>query len=147
MATRELTRPLTMPTVFEDIFKPFNEFFDMPTMGWRVSKVPHVNIIDRPNEYQIELAAPGFKKEDFNIDVSGNYLTISLDKEDEYKTEDLNFTKREYNYYNFTRSFTIPEDVVFDTINAKYENGILKLLLPKKEEAKKVSTKKHINVL
>ncbi|MGV3530336.1 MAG: Hsp20/alpha crystallin family protein [Flavisolibacter sp.] len=146
---RELTRTFNMPTVFEDFFKPFNDFIDMPgTSLWnRVSQLPHVNIVDTKEGYEIQMAAPGFKKEDFNIDVKGNFLTISLEKKEEEETEKKTFTRREFNYYSFTRSFTLPEDVKMDAINARYEDGILKMMLPKKEEAVTKDTKKHIAVL
>lgn len=138
-----------MPTVFEDFFKPFNEMFDINggALWNRVSQVPHVNIVEEPEDYKIEMAAPGFKKEDFNIDLNGNMLIISLDKREEKEEEERNFTRREFNYFNFNRTFNLPDDIKLENINAKYEAGVLKLLLPKKEEAKKLTAKKHIAVL
>lgn len=145
--TKELTRTLNMPVVFEDFFKPFNDFVDMGGSLWnRVSLLPHVNIIDGPQDYEIQMAAPGFKKEDFNIDVKGNFLTISLEKKEEEEMEKKTFTRREFNYYSFTRSFTLPDEVKVDAIKARYEDGVLKLILPKKEEVVASDTKKHIAV-
>jgi HSP20 family protein len=146
MATKEITRPLNMPVMFEEFFKPFNSFFEGGNMWNKLSKIPPVNILETPNDYTLYLAVPGFKKEDFIIDLNGNYITISLDQKQEWEKEEENFTRREFDYFTFTRSFTLPEDIMFDRIEAKYVDGILKLMLPKKEEAKQMFSKKHIAV-
>jgi HSP20 family protein len=146
MATKEITRPLNMPVMFEEFFKPFNTLFEGGNMWNKLSKIPPVNILETPNDYTLMLAVPGFKKEDFIIDLNGNYITISLDQKQEWEKEEDNFTRREFDYFTFTRSFTLPEDIMFDRIEAKYVDGILKLMLPKKEEAKQMFSKKHIAV-
>ena len=86
------------------------------------------------------------KKEDFKIDVDGNILTISSEKEESNEEKDEKFTRREYSYSSFTRSFTLPEEVNREKIEAVYENGVLKLNLPKKEEVKKAAASRHIAV-
>jgi HSP20 family protein len=85
------------------------------------------------------------KKDDFNIDVEGNLLTISAEKEDRREIKDERHTRQEFNYTSFSRAFTMPDGVVRDKIDASYENGLLKLMLPKTDEAKKAASK-HITV-
>ena len=83
------------------------------------------------------MAAPGFSKDEFRIELNNDLLTISSEKKVENETkEGENFTRREFSYQSFSRSFTLPNTVNSDKIGAKYENGILKVLIPKKEEAK-----------
>jgi len=100
------------------------------------TRVPAVNIAETENEFQIELAAPGLKKEDFKISVDKNVLSVSADKKTENVEEGKKFSKREYSYNSFTRSFTLPEVADHSKIEAEYTDGILKLNVAKKEEAK-----------
>ena len=86
------------------------------------------------------------KKEDFKIDVDGNILTISAEKEEKKEEKDKRYNRREYNYSSFSRSFTLPDKVKQEDIQATYENGVLALLLPKKEEARKAVAVKNIAV-
>ena len=100
--------------------------------------LPAVNIRETNEHFEVEMAAPGMKKEDFRIELEGNELRIGSEKrtEDEMK-EGERYTRREFSYQSFQRSFTLPKNVVdVDQIHAKYENGVLYLLIPKKEEAK-----------
>jgi len=101
-----------------------------------VSRVPAVNIAETENEFHIELAVPGLKKEDFKISLDKNVLSVSTEKKTENIEEGKKFSKREYNYTSFTRSFTLPESVDQTKINAEYTDGILKLNVAKREEAK-----------
>lgn len=132
-------------SVFDDFFKPWNEWFDNDNLWGRAMKMPAVNITEKKDEYQVSLAAPGLKKEDFNIAVDGNMLTISSEKEENKEEKDKKFTRREYNYSSFSRSFTLPEEVNMEKIEAKYEEGVLKISLPRKEEIKN-NTAKHVAV-
>ena len=100
-----------------------------------ISRVPAVNIAENENEFHIELAAPGLKKEDFKINLDKNVLNVSADKKVE-NVEGTKFSKREYNYTSFTRSFTLPETVDHSKIDAEYTDGVLKLTVAKREEAK-----------
>ncbi|HLP33706.1 MAG TPA: Hsp20/alpha crystallin family protein [Bacteroidia bacterium] len=95
--------------------------------------VPEANIIENDKDYKIELAVPGLDKNDFKVEVQEGILSISAEKEEEKKEEDKNFRRREFSYNSFSRSFTLPENLVTDKIDAKYENGVLRLTLPKKE--------------
>jgi HSP20 family protein len=142
MGTQPLTKKMErMPSLFDDFFKPWNEWFNDGFFG-RVNNIPGVNITGKADAYEISLAAPGLKKEDFKIDVDGNMLTISSEKEESNEEKDKQFTRKEYNYASFSRSFTLPEHVKEDQIEAKYEDGILKIVLPRKEEAKNNPTRK-----
>ena len=105
-----------------------------------------VNIKESSDEFEVELAAPGFVKTDFNIELNHDMLTISSEKKVENETkEGQQFARREFSYQSFSRSFTLPNTVDNDKIKAKYENGILRVSIPKKEEAKpKPSNRLHI---
>ena len=99
--------------------------------------LPSVNIKASDNGFSVEMVAPGFKKEDFKIDLNNSLLTISSEKKiaEELK-EGEQFTRREFSYQSFSRSFTLPETANGEEITAKYEDGILNVTIPKKEEAK-----------
>ena len=147
MNTRTLAKKTErMPSFFEDFFNnPLLELFDGGTSG-RMMNVPAVNITDRKEDYLVSMAAPGLKKEDFKIDVEGNMLTISSEKEEKNEEKDEKYTRQEYSYSSFERSFTLPDEVNKDKIDAHYQDGVLKLILPKKEEAKKLKISKQIAV-
>ena len=136
----------TMPVLFDDFFRPWNEWFDNGLMMGRTLNIPAVNITENKDEFKVSLAVPGMKKDDFNIDVNANLLTISCEKEEKKEDKEAKFTRKEYNYTSFSRTFTIPDYVNKEKIDARYEDGVLKLSLPKKEEAKKLEAKKHIEV-
>ena len=133
---------------FSDIDRFFNnDFFLMPMQMRRQmeSSVPAVNIRDKEKEYLIEVAAPGMKKEDFNIDMEEGMLTISSQKEEEKSEDKDNFRRREYNYSSFSRSFSLPENVKPEDIKARYEDGVLKLTVPKREQQEKPKKKIKID--
>src|SRR6185503_15449459 len=95
--------------------------------------LPSVNITEDKNSYCLNVAAPGLHKKDFKIDINGNLLTISAQKEDNKEDTDGQYTRQEYNYSSFSRSFTLPVEVEQDKIEATYDGGVLKLTLPKNE--------------
>ncbi|HLI93488.1 MAG TPA: Hsp20/alpha crystallin family protein, partial [Puia sp.] len=107
--------------------------------------VPAVNIAEQKDHYVVSLAAPGMKKDDFKIDIDGNTLTISAETEETKEEKEDKYTRKEFNYSSFSRSFSLPDWVNKDKIDATYENGLLKLTLPKTEEARKLSTR-HVSV-
>ena len=131
------------PSVFNDFFKPWNEWF-MDKKGM-MSSVPAVNIKEADGKYQVMLAAPGLKKDDFHVEVDGNLVTISAETKSEKEEKEDQYTRKEYSYSSFSRTFTLPENVEKDKIEARYENGELKLVLPKKENASK-SNKQEIKI-
>ncbi|RCH55229.1 Hsp20/alpha crystallin family protein [Mucilaginibacter hurinus] len=119
----------------------FNDVFDSILHDQFVSdklatRVPVVNISENDSEFHIELAVPGLKKEDFKINLDKNVLSISADKKTDNAEDTKKYSKREYSYNSFVRSFTLPETVDHGKIEADYTDGILKLTVPKKEEAK-----------
>jgi HSP20 family protein len=123
------------PSVFEDMLRPMNEWLDE---RWPFSThLPAVNVKETDKAYEINLAAPGLEKTDFKIDLNGNMITISAEKEKTEEEKEDGFTRKEYNFNSFSRSFTLPEDTMADKIDATYVNGELRLVLPKKEGAKK----------
>jgi HSP20 family protein len=149
MATRSLTRAREMyPSVFDDdFFRPWNQLLGSSLLsGRREMSTPAVNIDENKHNYTLSIAAPGLKKDDFNIEIEGNTISISCEKEETTEEEDSRHVSKEYNYSSFCRSFTLPENVNQDKIDARYEDGVLKLTLPKKEEAKKADMSKHITV-
>lgn len=119
---------------FTDVFE--SVFNDSVLTDRLVSRVPAVNIAETENDFQIELAVPGLKKEDFKINIDKNVLSISAEKKEENNEEGKKYSKREYSYTSFVRSFTLPEIVDHAKIDAAYIDGILKLNVAKKEEAK-----------
>lgn len=125
-------------------YSTFNELFDsFFTDGYSVQKplyqVPAVNVSETENTFTLDLAAPGLKKEDFKIALEKDVLTISADVKTEEKVEGKKFNKREFSYAAFSRSFNLPDLVDHGNITATYENGLLQVNIPKKEEAKVLS--------
>jgi len=145
MATRELTRPLGFP-VFEDFFKPWNDWFERGSLFGKMTTVPPVNIVENEDNYVLSLAVPGMKKDDFKIALDGLMLTISAEKDENSENKEDRFSRREYNFCSFSRSFTLPEDVKPEYIEAKYEDGLLKIVLPRLEEVKQNTAIKQIAV-
>lgn len=118
----------------------FNDFFNLPS-AWSnpsrdVASIPATNVTETPNAYQLEISAPGRNKEDFNISLDKDLLTISFEKKAENKQEGANSIRREFSFNSFKRSFTLDNKIDASNIQARYESGVLKIDLPKKEEVK-----------
>lgn len=109
---------------------------DLPSTPNNSMNFPAVNIAEAKDAYKLEFNVPGRKKEDFKITVDKNILTVSFEKKEENKEESNQFIKREFITQSFKRSFTLDEKINADDINAKYEDGLLLLTLPKIEEVK-----------
>lgn len=127
-----------VPTLFKD-------FFPGDLWNWRLENhsatgttIPAVNIRETDDHFEIEMAAPGMKKNDFRVELDGNMLTITSEKQNQQEEKNGDrYTRKEFSYQSFTRTFQLYKDVVDeDKIQASYENGVLKLLIPKKEQAK-----------
>jgi HSP20 family protein len=147
MSIKSLEKARRVPAMFDDFFKPWNEWFDEGTAFFnRQLTIPAVNVSETKEKFMVTLAVPGMKKEDFDIRVDGNMLTISCEKEEEKEEKEKAFNRKEYNYSSFSRSFTLPDEVMKEKIDALYENGELKLMMPKTEKAKITETGKHIPV-
>lgn len=124
-----------MPGV-NDIFESiFNDTFFGDRM---VSRVPAVNISETEAAYHIELAAPGLKKEDFKLNLERNVLNISVEQTAETQGNQKNYSKKEFSYSSFVRSFTLPESADYNSIDAAYTDGVLLVTIGKREEAKAV---------
>jgi len=122
---------------FDDVFG--RELFNWENNNFSTTSttLPSVNIKETSDNYEVEVAAPGLDKNDFKVSLDGSLLTISSEKENQQVSEEENFTRREFSYQSFQRSFELPKNVVDeDKISARYENGLLYLSIPKKEEAK-----------
>jgi HSP20 family protein len=140
-------------TNFPDIFGT-DTFFDEPSLipsFWenrRQSLVPSVNIRETDKEFVLELAAPGMEKKDFMVDVCDGYLEVKVEKETTEKVEEEDkYTRREYNFNSFYRSFYLPETLNADKIKAEYINGILTVHLPKIAGVEKKKAVKEIKVI
>jgi HSP20 family protein len=114
----------------------FNELFSENNYAQSPATLPPANISENENGFHISLAAPGYKKEDFKIEVHQKALKISVSKEGNTTETQDKFLKREFDYDAFTRTFRLPNSVDIDAIDALYINGVLNLSIPKKEEAK-----------
>ncbi|WP_207422608.1 Hsp20/alpha crystallin family protein [Desertivirga brevis] len=119
---------------FSDVFENF--FNDSYVSDRLTTRVPAVNIAETENGFHIELAAPGLNKEDFKINLEKNVLSISVEKKTENTEENKRFSRKEYSYSSFVRSFTLPDSADQTNIDAEYTNGILRIIVAKKEEAK-----------
>jgi HSP20 family protein len=139
----------SLPAIFNDFFRPWESLFDLNggslLDALKPVSIPSVNIVENKNDYEVSLAAPGMKKDDFKIDIDANTLTISAEKEEKNEEKEERYTRKEYNYSSFSRSFSLPDWVNKDKVDASYENGLLKLILPKTEEAKRIASR-HITV-
>lgn len=98
--------------------------------------LPKVNIKETADSFMVEMAVPGLNKSDFHLDIDNQVLSISTEIKEEDERQEGNYTRREFGYSSFKRTFTLPESVDDEKINASYIDGILSILLPKKEEAK-----------
>jgi len=126
-----------LPSMFDRFFE--GDLFDWSNRNFSLTNttLPSVNIKQNANEFTVEVAAPGFEKGDFKLEVDHDLLTISSEKKVENETKDgEQFTKREFSYQSFSRSFTLPNTADGERIEANYDNGILRITIPKKEEAK-----------
>ena len=145
MESKALDKPRTSwPTLFDsgwmDKFfnAPIDEFFNMG----KVMNVPAVNVSESDKEFRLTVAAPGMEKKDFKVEAFDEMLTISAEKEKEEKEiKEGRFNRREYNYNSWTRSFSIPENCDPAGVLAEYNNGELKILLPKTEVKQKQNVK------
>ena len=128
-----------------DHFLGLKNFFDFDGFFNRDFKVPPANITETETAYKVELSAPGLTRSDFKVELDDNVLTVSGEKEEENKTDGEHY-RREFSYNSFSRSFQLPDNVKDEDINAKYDNGMLLITVPKKEPGKS-RTKKAIDVI
>ena len=122
------------PSVFDEFFG--REYYPAHYRSNGFKSTPAVNISEDDNGFTIEVAAPGLEKKNFKIDLDNDLLTIASVMEDKNEEMNGNYTRREFRYNNFSRSFNLPETVDAEKISASHKNGILSISIPKKEEAK-----------
>lgn len=136
-----------LPSIFDDMFK--TDWMDNGNSGMsRIgTSVPAVNIAENGDAFSLEVAAPGKSKGDFNLELDNGVLTISSEekKENETRENGGRFTRREFSYSSFKRAFSLPETVDPEKISAQYNDGVLKIDLPKREDAK-VQAKRLIDI-
>ncbi len=129
----------SLPTIFDDFYT--KDLFDWSNSNYSMTgtTLPAVNVKETPETFEVEMAAPGMKKEDFKVELNNNVLTISSAQKSEHEEKDNNdkYTRKEFSYQSFQRSFQLSREAVdADKIQAKYENGVLHLTIPKREEIK-----------
>lgn len=129
----------------------FDSFFGKDTEDWfntmmKGTTVPAVNIREFPMEFKLTMAVPGMKKEDFKLEVDKGYLTISSERKEEKEEKEGRFTKREFNYSSFVRSFLLPDNIKSDNIKAEYVDGVLNVMIPKLKEEMVLKATKTIPV-
>ena len=127
----------------------FNDFFANDWMNRTSATAPAINVIEDDKDYKVEVAAPGMKKEDFNVNVTDdNYLVLTMEKKNETKDEDKKrkYLRREFSYHKFEQSLALPEDVNKDEIKASVNDGILTIEIPKVKACEKKPTVKQIAI-
>ncbi len=128
-----------LPVLMRRLFEGESELWD----DKQFSTSPATNIIDRKDDFLIEIAAPGYQKQDFNIELDQNYLTVSAErKQDKNISRNETYIRKEFNYHDFKHTFSLSDWVIKNKIDANYENGILRVSIPKREEIKPQSIKK-----
>lgn len=129
-----------LPSLVSDFFGASlfdRDFFDLESdlFPSRLGiNIPTANVTETPKEFKLELAAPGLERKDFNVEVENHVLRISAEKEEEKKEKNGEYSRREYSFNSFSRSFSLPENVKEGNIDARYENGVLKVSIPKEKE-------------
>ncbi len=127
------TRKPAFPSIFDDFF--MRDLFDNDWMPNGKHTVPAVNIMEHDDHFELSFAVPGMKKKDFHIELDNDTLIVSAEVKKE-KEHTGKFARREFNYSSFERRFTLPDSADMHKIGAKYEDGVLNVSVPKKEEAK-----------
>jgi HSP20 family protein len=145
MASNARGAGFNTPALFNDFFRPWNELFGNGGSFLR-NNIPAVNVSENQKEYRLSMAAPGLSKDDFKLDVHGNLLTIHSEKEEQHDDPSEKFTRHEYSFTSFSRSFSLPEDVQVEKINATYKDGVLQVELPRRTLAENKNGTKAIPV-
>ena len=125
-----------MPSIFDEFLRGSLMEEGKGNLNRR-GTLPAVNTFENKDSYELEVAAPGMKKDDFKIELDNNTLTISSEKDESHEEKENEYSRREFSYQSFTRSFQLPENKVENSkIAARYTDGILYVSIPKREEAK-----------
>jgi HSP20 family protein len=135
-----------LKNIWDDFFA--QDRLDQNFFNWRfLNNVPAANVRETDKSFRVELAAPGMKKEDFKIEIGKGEITISAERKEEKTTEEGKYTRQEYNYASFSRSFNIPENVDENSISATYQDGLLKIELPKTPGAETKKSTRSVNIV
>ncbi|MDP4184648.1 MAG: Hsp20/alpha crystallin family protein [Bacteroidota bacterium] len=132
-----------LPGLFDEFFG--RDFFNDVVKDSHWNSTPKVNVIESEKDYSIEVAAPGLEREDFKVNLKNNLLTISSEKECKQEENEDRYLKREFCYTSFNRSFSLPENIEVAKIAATHKNGVLTVVLPKKE--KEAENEQDIQIL
>ncbi|BDD02967.1 Hsp20/alpha crystallin family protein [Aureibacter tunicatorum] len=127
-----------IPSIYDNLIG--KDLFDFGNSAQ--GTLPSVNVKDNKEEYVLEVAAPGLKKDDFHIEIHHNLLTVSSEKKQSKEEKDDNFTRKEFHYSSFKRTFSLPDTIKGDEIKAGYNDGILEITIPKKTEVIKEGGRK-----
>lgn len=142
MKVRNYQKPMSALRLFDDFFnRSVQDFFDRDFLN---GDQPSVNVIEKEDKYLVEVAAPGMKKEHFDVQVENGLLRIKAEAEHKKEEEEENYMRREFSYQSFERSFVLPEHIDSEAMEANYEDGVLTVSLPKKEVT--VAKRKMIEV-
>jgi HSP20 family protein len=133
-----------LPSIWSDLFNS-ERFFDTRWPLIETVFSPPANVVENEKSFRIELAAPGFSKNDFTVDAEDHVLSVTAQKSEERSEEEEHYTRREFSSTSFSRSFTLPQNIDDTKIEAMYADGILTLEIPKKESSKG-TPKKQIQV-
>jgi HSP20 family protein len=129
--------PSTGRNMFPTVNHLFSDIMDgMIPSDYRKWNVPAVNILENDSNFEIKLAAPGMKKQDFRINIEENNLVVSASATEQSQDKNERFTRKEFSFASFSRSFALPENANIDAIQAQYENGIMNIVIPKQEPTK-----------
>lgn len=139
---RSSDRPTLTGSLLSDFFDD-DRFFNSPWLGGR--NMPAVNVRETDKNFEVELAAPGYDKKDFHVEMDSGLLTVSAQRQEEKERKDGNYTRKEFGCTSFSRSFSLPSNTSDEDINARYQDGVLKLVIAKKPEANG-KTKKAIDI-
>jgi HSP20 family protein len=135
-----MTQVRELGSLFPSLWNGFfdDDWFGNSKIAQSGTSVPAVNIKDTGDDLEVEMAAPGMKKDDFQVDLDHDILTITAEVKSENSDEDKDgmYSRKEFSYSSFSRSFALPNSIVAEKIAAKYKDGVLHITLPKKEEAK-----------
>lgn len=128
---------------FPSVRSMFNQLWDMDDFSTDLfrQRVPSVNVSETAEDFSLEVMAPGLSRNDFNISIDNGCLTVSSEKEEKKEEKEKHYTRKEYSYNAFERTFNMPESVDKDAVSAKYKDGILTITLAKTSEAKKEQPK------
>lgn len=135
-------RPNGVPALVNVFENFFNNNFPEKYLEDKGEFIPSVNVSETDKEFKLEFAVPGFEKPNFDVQIDNEYITISGKKEISNEVKEKNYTRKEFSFGSFKRTFTLPENVASEKIEAIYENGILNLILPKKEVKPETTVKK-----